>query len=136
LKKCIVKADTRSVGISERLKERGLLDDVVGMCLAQHATFVEIAGRSRTKAVVRARHDVWRFLHDERGLSWPEVARLFGRSHDSIIHAKKTSPVDPTVDKIARWLEDDELLDEDPRGFVDAVDRARLAGLIRWGAWR
>lgn len=126
-----------------RLKERGLILGIKTRCADLHATIGEIAGKSRSKTIVRARHAVWCWMHDDCGFSWPEIGALFGRSHDSIVHAgdKRVSKArkaleDKTSEKIATWLSSDTIDDEDPRSFVDVVDRERMAGLIRAGDWR
>lgn len=129
--------------ILDQLADRGLLAEVAARCRRGGVKVEDVAGKGRTKGVVRARHEVWRWMHDELGLSWPEVARVFGRTHDSIIQAsdKRESRArraleDGVAELIAHWLEADALPDEDPRSFIDPVDRARVAQLIRDGAWR
>jgi chromosomal replication initiation ATPase DnaA len=51
-------------------------------------TEVEISSRLRTRAVVRARHELWwRIRADpERYFSYPEIARLFACDHSSVRH--------------------------------------------------
>lgn len=134
-------AETSVDDIVERLRERGLLEGARVRCAKLHVTIEEAAGWVRSKSAVRARHVLWRWLHDERGLSWPEVAALFGRSHDSIIHASgkletkaRTKSEDRVAEKIATWLVDEGVADA--RSFVNPVARSNLAVRIRAGDWR
>ena len=62
-----------------------LLDDV---CRHHHVTRDEICGRTRTRMVCNARHDLWRRLyhHDSFGFSYVEIGRMFGRHHTTVLH--------------------------------------------------
>lgn len=69
-----------------RLSDRGLLTLAKIVAQEHHVLVEEIVSESRSRAVVAARHDFWRRLHD-KGFSWSEVASFFGKKHDSIIQA-------------------------------------------------
>jgi chromosomal replication initiation ATPase DnaA len=63
----------------------GLVDDV---CRRRAVTRQEICGRTRTKAIALARHELWwRLRHDpETCFSYQEIGRLFARHHVTILH--------------------------------------------------
>jgi len=63
----------------------GLVDDV---CRRRAVTRQEICGRTRTKAIASARHELWwRLRHDpETCFSYQEIGRLFARHHVTILH--------------------------------------------------
>ena len=122
-----------------QLDQRGLLQVIDNRCKAMLVRVEDVAGKSRTKAVVRARHAIWLWMHDELGFSWPEVAHLFGRrDHSSIIQArgKQVSRArkreDDVAEKIAAWLEDDGLA----HACIDPMVRLGLVASIRAGDWR
>jgi len=69
------------------LRVRGLLDLVDTVCVLRGVTRDEVCGRQRTRAVTAARHELWWRLraHPQRCYSFPEIARLFGCDHSTII---------------------------------------------------
>ncbi len=46
----------------------------------------EVIGARRTKAVARVRRHLQLAIRQEYGLSYPEIARLFGGHHTTIMH--------------------------------------------------
>lgn len=62
-----------------------LLDDV---CRHRAVTRHEVCGRTRTKAVARARHELWwRLRHQpEACFSFEEIGRIFCRHHATVLH--------------------------------------------------
>lgn len=69
------------------LATRGLLDIVDDVCGRRGVTRVELCGHGRSRAVVRARHELWWRIreHPERSYSLPEIARWFGRDHTTVL---------------------------------------------------
>lgn len=123
--------------VFDRLGDRGLLPPINKMCKAHHVKIEDIAGKNKTKSIVKARHAVWLWLHDDRGLSWPEVARLFGRSHDAIMQAsdKRESRSrkvleDRVAETIAAWIEK---VGDLP---IERHLRMLLSDRLRRGEWR
>ena len=60
----------------------GLLDDI---CRTRGVTREEVCGRKRTKNVARARQELWSRLRRDPGMSYGEIARLFGRNHTTVM---------------------------------------------------
>ena len=101
-------AEVEAFAVIDRLGDRGLLPAVAMMCKRRHVTVEEVVGRSRTKAVVAARQVVWKWLHDERGLSWPEIAKLFDRKYFTVLGAngrRRDGVEDRVAERIAAWIE-------------------------------
>lgn len=48
----------------------------------------KILGRRRTEDVAKARHQVWKMLHED-GWSFSRIARRFNRDHTTIMHGVK-----------------------------------------------
>lgn len=48
----------------------------------------ELCGRARSQNVAAARHELWWRIrhHPERCYSLPEIGRLFGRDHTTVLH--------------------------------------------------
>jgi chromosomal replication initiation ATPase DnaA len=70
------------------LAERDLVELLDQVCRRRAVTRDEVCGEARTKAVVRARHEVWWLLrnHPEVSFSFQEIGRLFGRDHATVLH--------------------------------------------------
>jgi len=68
------------------LDARGLLPLLQEVAAARGVTLLEICGRSRTRAVARARHELWwRIRRDPaRFYSDCEIARFFARDHFTV----------------------------------------------------
>jgi chromosomal replication initiation ATPase DnaA len=76
-----------SAVVLEALCERDL-DGIAAEVAAQRGVPLhDLCGRGRTRSVARARQEVWWRIrhHPERYLSLPEIARLFGRDHTTIL---------------------------------------------------
>jgi len=52
----------------------------IGVCVAV------LKGRNRTARVAAARHEAWRRMMDERGMSLKEIGRPSGHHHTSVLH--------------------------------------------------
>ena len=73
--------------IVDNLRVRDLLTLVDAICKSRGVTLAEVCGRRRSQAVSRTRQEVWWHLrhHPEYFYSYPEIARLFGRDHATVI---------------------------------------------------
>jgi|HubBroStandDraft_6_1064221.scaffolds.fasta_scaffold1127873_2 chromosomal replication initiation ATPase DnaA len=73
--------------IIDALRERDLDAIALDVAARRGVPLAELCGRGRTQSVARARHEVWWRIrhHPERYLSLPEIARLFGRDHTTIM---------------------------------------------------
>jgi len=80
------------------LGARDLLALVVDVCRTRGVKLDDLCGRARSRSVSRARQEVWWRLRTdpERYFSLPEIARLFGRDHTTVLagvaaHEHRTS---------------------------------------------
>ncbi|HEX4760013.1 MAG TPA: helix-turn-helix domain-containing protein [Thermoleophilaceae bacterium] len=73
--------------VADHLRVRDLLDLAFEVCKRRGVTLDEVCGRARSKAISRARQEVWWRIrhHPERQYSYPEIARLFARDHTTIM---------------------------------------------------
>ena len=78
--------DGTSRRVIDNLRVRGLLDLVDNVCLRRGITRDELCGRCRTRALTRARHELWYLIleHPERYYSQSEIGRLFERDHTTV----------------------------------------------------
>lgn len=76
-----------SVWVVGALADRDLLDLVDEVCRTRRVTRDELCGRRRTKAIARARRELWWRLrnHPELHFSYEEIGRLFGRHHSTVL---------------------------------------------------
>lgn len=72
--------------VVEALEARDLLAPVADIVRSHHVTVFEVCGRGRTAKVVEARHDAWAYLR-RLGFSYPEIGRLWGVDHSSVLTA-------------------------------------------------
>ncbi|HET9045113.1 MAG TPA: helix-turn-helix domain-containing protein [Burkholderiales bacterium] len=72
--------------LEQRIADRGLSQLVEGVAHDHAVTAADLLGRSRTKAVVAARHCLMRILR-ARGLSLPEIGYLLDRDHTTVLSA-------------------------------------------------
>lgn len=81
--------DRSSETVVVRLKEEGLYDLVVEIARQHRVAVGRVLGKERTARVVAARHAVWYTLrqHGDVYYSYPELGRIFGVDHTSIMHA-------------------------------------------------
>ncbi len=70
------------------LTERDLVEVLDQVCRIHHVTRAEICGRSRSRTVSFARHDLWWRLRNHATLSFSyiELGRLFDRNHTTVLH--------------------------------------------------
>jgi chromosomal replication initiation ATPase DnaA len=131
-------AEKATYDILDVLRERGWLKEIEARCASMHVSVTAVAGRTRYKSVARARSEVWRWLYVEQRLSYPEIGAIFGRDHTTIMSAVHgcEQREGAEVERVAAWLEAESVSDEDPRSFVDVVDRSKMAEQIRKGDWR
>jgi chromosomal replication initiation ATPase DnaA len=70
-----------------RLTERGLLELLDQICEARNVTRLEIAGKARSRSIVRARQELWSLLRAGAwGYSFHEIGKLFRRHHSTIAY--------------------------------------------------
>ncbi|MBX3232022.1 MAG: hypothetical protein KIT84_20095 [Labilithrix sp.] len=69
-------------------QERDLLALLDDICRRRAVTRDDVCGVMRTKAIVRARHELWWSLrhHADRFFSFEEIGRLFRRDHATVLH--------------------------------------------------
>lgn len=80
------RADNTTESVLERIRSRGFGDLIEGIARVHHVTMLEIASKTHTPAPTRARHEAWRILREAPyRLSYPEIGRLFGRHHTTIM---------------------------------------------------
>lgn len=77
----------------ERLRVRGLHDEVAAACLRHGVTIEEVLDVGRMSSAVAARHECWRMLrdHPERHFSWPDLGWLFNRDHTTVMAGVKAA---------------------------------------------
>jgi len=71
------------------LAARALLDVVDDVTSRRGVTRQELLGRSRTRAVVAARQELWWLIryHPGRCYSYAEIAAIVGRDPSTVVHA-------------------------------------------------
>lgn len=69
------------------LKMRGLLEVLDRVCARRGFSRDELCGRLRTRALSRARHELWCLIldHPERYYSHNEIGRLVERDHTTVL---------------------------------------------------
>jgi chromosomal replication initiation ATPase DnaA len=81
------------------LRDRGVHDIVERHAVTHNVTVGDIVGERRSASVVRARHGAWREIRATMGMSYPEIASLFGRDHTTVMSAcakaKRLTPPTP-----------------------------------------
>lgn len=60
--------------------------------------YYEILGRSRLKTVAKARHAAWWLCRRTTDLSYPQLGKLFGRDHTTIINGVMRAEVERRSD--------------------------------------
>lgn len=71
------------------LERHSLTAEAHAICACWGVTLADAHGPRRFNDVTRARHRVWVLLRERTGLSYPQIAALFGRDHTSILSACK-----------------------------------------------
>jgi hypothetical protein len=121
--------DRRIAKISDELVERGHWPLLRRIAELHHVLIPELLGASKLKGVVAARHAFWKALHDEQGLSWTQIGKLFGKRHDAVIQAGDkgaTRARRRAEDRVSSLIAD----------FVTGEGRPDLGQRIRAGEWR
>ena len=79
-------ANTEDRRVLAELDARGLSPLLREVAAARGVTPLELCGRWRTRAVARARHELWWRIrrHPARHYSDCEIARLFARDHSTV----------------------------------------------------
>ena len=75
----------------DRLAQLGFYDKLFAIVKEYHATLEEVMGLSREQRISHARHACWAYLRGltrsgKPVLSYPDIGKLFGVEHSSIIH--------------------------------------------------
>jgi len=75
-------------GVLAELTSRGFLPLIEQICAARGVTPSELCGRTRTRAVACARHELWWRIRSLPGHdhSVPEIATWFRRDHTTVFH--------------------------------------------------
>ena len=73
--------------VLDSLSGRDLLELLDDVCRNRAVTRDEVCGRTRTKAVACARHELWWRLrhHPELCFSFEEIGRIFSRHHATVL---------------------------------------------------
>lgn len=75
---------TSILALAYVLEQRGLLEVIDAIAAAHHVSRDEILSRSRVQSVVAGRRSLCVALR-ERGMSYPEIGRLVGRDHSTVM---------------------------------------------------
>lgn len=75
--------------IQEALRRMGVLMWAREYCVSQGSTLLEVLSSDRHASVARARHRLWTVMRHTLGLSYPELARIFGVDHTTIMSGVK-----------------------------------------------
>jgi len=73
-------------GLSQAARHRGFGADIEDVCTKHFVNERELFGRVRTTELVEARVEFWKRLR-AKGLSYPQIGRLVGRDHTTILLA-------------------------------------------------
>lgn len=82
---------------ADAFADRGLLWLLDGVAHVHDVTVDELLAHNRSPRPTRARHDLWRRLR-ERGWSYPEIGRLVGFDHTTVMYACRDVPRAPKVE--------------------------------------
>lgn len=67
------------------LERRQLLQPINTILSREGVLIEEVLGDSRHKPIARARHQIWLWIRQEKGWSYPAIASLFNRDHTTIM---------------------------------------------------
>lgn len=70
-----------------RLKEMGIYDEVALLIRSRGVLVEDLIGRGRTKIVTTARHEIMYWIRNKLKWSYPEIGKLFGRDHTTVLLA-------------------------------------------------
>jgi chromosomal replication initiation ATPase DnaA len=76
------------------LDQLGLLGDINKFCIDGNVLLEDVFGTRRHAHVVRVRHRIWLWFHEERRWSYPSIGALFDRDHTSVMHGAKMAARD------------------------------------------
>lgn len=85
----------------EAFAARGLLWLLDGVAHVHDVTVDELLAHNRSPRPTRARHDLWRRLR-ERGWSYPEIGRLVGFDHTTVMYACRGKVRPPKVEVVPK----------------------------------
>jgi chromosomal replication initiation ATPase DnaA len=71
--------------IRYRLAAHGLLETAQALAKEYRVALDDLLGRNRTPTVVRARHHFWMLVRHTLDWSYPEIAKLFGADHSTVL---------------------------------------------------
>lgn len=71
--------------LADGLEARGLLDLVDDIARSHHVETFDILGRGRSKQIAFARRHAWAVVRWTFDFSYPEIGRLFGVDHTSVL---------------------------------------------------
>jgi chromosomal replication initiation ATPase DnaA len=72
-----------------RLTTLGLIGEARTIAENCGVTLDEMLGRGRYKSMCEARHELWRLTRERFGYSYPQVAKLYGVDHTTVMAALK-----------------------------------------------
>ena len=74
-----------AVEVLADLAARGLANDVSVIALRYACTPLEVCSTSRQAPIPDARADLWNFLYERAGWSYPRIGEIFDADHSTII---------------------------------------------------
>lgn len=74
-----------AVEVLADLEARGLARDVAVIALRYACTPLEVCSTSRQAPIPDARADLWNFLYERAGWSYPRIGEIFDADHSTII---------------------------------------------------
>jgi chromosomal replication initiation ATPase DnaA len=77
--------------LSQRLAAVGVLRAAIVIVKQNGTTFGLIAARSKTRSVIRSKHQIQAYLRVVRGLSWNEIGAIFDVDHTTVISGVKSA---------------------------------------------
>lgn len=75
-----------ALDVRQRLADIGVLYTALGICRAHHADPNAVFGRDRHKSAAAARRHIWMVLRHTLLMSYPEIGRVFGVDHTSVLY--------------------------------------------------
>lgn len=79
----------RFIDSKTALARRGLLGFATRVAEARHVPLERMLHGDRHKTAAAARREFWNVLRDTLGLSYPELGRLTGHDHTTVMHGVK-----------------------------------------------
>jgi chromosomal replication initiator protein len=79
----------------------GIFDEVVRLIRPRGVSVEDLISRDRHKNVSAARHEIMYWIRTKLKWSYPEIGRLFGRDHTTVLDAcRKVQKENPTFGEI------------------------------------